>query len=236
MGRKTDQPGWIGQVGPVEPDPQSGTYAPEPADPDATAPIRLRAWWDRLSRWPRAGLLLLTAAALALAAAYVTSSHHPSPPRPGADATPTATATAPAPYPGLITDIDFVTIERPQGSVGSAASRHFTFYLSMTDTGTAPVTVTHIDQPYSGMTVSLLPRAPIRLAPHTALVVGVSATVRDCTGVPTEDDLPFVDVTLSNMRAIQTESEILGAVYTNDLHRAILHACLGRPGFGEDRP
>jgi hypothetical protein len=85
--------------------------------------------------------------------------------------------------------------------------------------------IIQVVQPYAGLTLSTIPRLPLPVHPGQTALVQVLATAVDCARIPGNDQLPFLDVTFGNARAVQSESEILGARYTADLHRAMDAAC-----------
>lgn len=55
--------------------------------------------------------------------------------------------------------------------------------------------------------------------------ITVEITVSDCSDLPLNADLPFLDVTLRNMRAIQRHSFIFGGTFSRDLSELLHTAC-----------
>ncbi|WP_128377760.1 hypothetical protein [Streptomyces cavernae] len=72
------------------------------------------------------------------------------------------------------------------------------------------------------------PHPPRRLVhrprwnPHR---ISVRITVATCAGLPLNADLPFLDVTLRNMRAIQRHTFIFSGTFARDLSRLLHTAC-----------
>ncbi|MEZ0067646.1 hypothetical protein ABIA32_003661 [Streptacidiphilus sp. MAP12-20] len=163
-------------------------------------------WWSRQSRPRRIALYLTPPAALALTLYLVA-------PQPGS---PEAT-----PWPALHSTVTY------QGSVTPHVlpPLRTVFVVAVTDHDVVPVTITQIAQSYRGLTLRSDPPLPVSVQPGQVVLIQLVTTVVDCAQVPVNDQLPFVDVTFRNIRAIQTESEILGDRYTADLHRAMSAAC-----------
>ncbi|WP_377272150.1 Tat pathway signal sequence domain protein [Peterkaempfera sp. SMS 1(5)a] len=88
-----------------------------------------------------------------------------------------------------------------------------------------PVTVTAISQDYAGMALATAPVPPVEVRRGRPWTVELRVTVTDCAAAPRGLSLPFVNVTLRNTRAIQTESEILGERYAHDLSAAVRRQC-----------
>ncbi|WP_370150237.1 hypothetical protein [Streptacidiphilus sp. EB129] len=177
---------------------------------------RLGDWWRSLSHRRRRALPLGAAGllgALALLAVLVTPGT-----RQGGSAGP-----APEPWPAQITRVVYSGI----GTSSDPTGHRFTVLATFSDTSSTAVTVTQITQPYRGvaLTVTRPPGLPFTLRPGRPLVVPLAVDIRDCRYTPVGDRLPFLDVTMSNTRAIQQQSEILGDAYARDLSRLITAAC-----------
>ncbi|MFC1416912.1 hypothetical protein [Streptacidiphilus cavernicola] len=206
-----------GAVGPVQTPGEAGH--PDYLGPPPTAVVearglslerRLRAWWDRLGK-RRRRLGLLAAAGLALGLLWgATLLPHPS----GSTPVPPL-----VPFPGQAVEVHYAGLDATGGPA------RFTVRLAVTDTSDATMTLLQVAQPYRGVDVTTAQLLPLRLFPGRPQPVWVQMTVRDCSLTPRADVLPFIDVTLSNARAIQTQSEILGTAYARDLRAAILKAC-----------
>jgi len=237
----------VGEVGPVEltgglapdgftPDgfaPPDGFASPDAFAADALAPSdtavggtgpgrlerRLGAWWQALGprrrRAGTAGLVLAVAAALAVPAL----THR--------------TPAPPVPLPGDLTAVRYLGI----GSVGTGLdNREFSIVITVGDTGTVPLTVRRIGQGYAGLTLAAQPVLPVTVRPGQLLTFSLRATVHDCAVIPPDDPYPVLLLTVSDGRATQVQSAVLGAPYILAMHGALLRACRGTPGFGGPFP
>ncbi|TPQ18686.1 Tat pathway signal sequence domain protein [Streptomyces sporangiiformans] len=197
-------------VGPVE--PGEGTRAwdtLEPGDPLAPEPPRGRLA-QLYARHRRAVLASVSAAALLAGGGYLYTSRPQDPP-------PT-----PPPYPSNVVDVAYLG---RQPTPQDAAPKSFSIAVELTTHSGPTVTVTRITQPYASLSLTSDPRLPFRTRtgfPHKILI---TLHVTDCSHVPTNARLPFLDVTLRNTRAIQVHSFILGDRYARDLSKAIQDAC-----------
>ena len=207
-----------GAVGPVQTAGEAGTpgLPPPPetavvASPGAAYERRIQDWWSRLGvRRRRLGLVLGAVLVLGLiwgAAQLVRPGGAPSAPLP------------PVPYPAQVADVRYA------GTTATGAANRFTVQLTVTNTSGTVLTLEHVAQPYRGVSVTTAQQLPLQLFPARPQPVWVEMTVQNCSLTPRADSLPFIDVTLSNARAIQTQSEILGTDYALDLNAAILKAC-----------
>lgn len=129
----------------------------------------------------------------------------------------------PAPPPELPFPAQTVTVTFVAGR--TTAPRRLAFDVRLAVESGPPVTVTRVSQPYAGMSAESEPRAPFRTAPGSSRVINVTMRVTECGRVPKNAALPFLEVTLRNKRAIQTQSFILGPRYTRYLSRALGEAC-----------
>jgi hypothetical protein len=170
---------------------------------------RFRSWWRRQSARRRIALLLGASSALVLAlfAAYLTRHQTPSP-------TPTAWPAehAAVRYEGLL------PVDDPSGRTAD-------FLISVRNQDASFLTVSQISFAYHGLTLRTDPRLPVSVSPGQTVHIQLITTASDCSHIPVDDELPFIDVTFRNMRAIGQESEILGDRYTSDLHREMTAAC-----------
>lgn len=207
-----------GDVGPIEPGPETeGPTGPLQqivgAAPDSDREHPLRA---RLRRRGYRSVLLGLAALLAAALALLLSAQRTEGP-----------PVAEVPWPSQVTLVRYLGIGHdgaaPDGSTGDR--REFVIRIVVSNRGDHPVTVHQFTQPYAGMTVAAVERLPLTIPAGATRTIGIQATVHDCSRVPRTDSLAFLDVTLSNVRAIQTQSEILGDRYNSDLGGAIVNAC-----------
>ncbi|MER8014750.1 Tat pathway signal sequence domain protein [Streptomyces griseoluteus] len=140
-----------------------------------------------------------------------------------AGATLWATRPPPAPPPELPFPAQTVTVTFLAGRTTAPPSLAFDVRLAM-ESG-PPVTATRVSQPYAGMSAESEPRAPFRTASGSSRVITVTMRVTKCGRVPKNAALPFLEVTLRNARAIQTQSFILGPRYARYLSGALGEAC-----------
>ncbi len=217
-----------GAVGPVQTPAEAGH--PDYLGPPLTTVVasagrsaferRFLAWWrGRSVRRRRLDLVVAAAVTVGLlwgGALLV----RPAPPPP-----------TPVPFPAQVTDIRYAGLE----GTGIDTVR-FTVLLTVTNTSTESMTLDLVAQPYRGVDVTTAQLLPLNLFPGRPQPLWVEMTVRNCSLTPRADLLPFLDVTLSNARAIQTQSEILGAAYSRDLHAAILKACPPSPSRSGQSP
>lgn len=212
-------------IGPIEPgegthawdapapgEPPAGTRPPTGGSP-APPPDSLRT---RLSRLPtthrRTVLAALTAAGVLAGAALLYATR----PQEREQATP-----AP-PFPAQVVDVTYLG----ERAVPPGTRPHtLAFDVLLNVESGPPVTVTHLSQPYAGVSLTSAPRAPFRTRAGSARTIVITMHVAECGKVPESAGLPFIDVTLRNTRAIQVQSFILGPRYAQDLSRALQVAC-----------
>jgi hypothetical protein len=108
---------------------------------------------------------------------------------------------------------------------GDPAGRTADFLIAVRNQDDASMTVVQILFAYRGLTLRTDPRLPVAVQPGQTVHIQLITTATDCSQIPGDDELPFIDVTFRNIRAIGQESEILGDRYTADLHRAMTTAC-----------
>ncbi|MEV7126298.1 hypothetical protein [Streptomyces sp. NPDC093260] len=161
---------------------------------------------------------LLTAAALAALLTcggllYATREQrppHPAPPLPA------------PPYPSQVVDVSYL---EPAATPPGAPPGSFSFALLVSVESGPPVTVTALDQPYAGLSLTSAPRPPFRTAAGSAHKIVITMHVMECGKVPENAGLPFLDVTLRNIRAMEVQSFILGSRYAHALSEALQVAC-----------
>ncbi|TLS40941.1 Tat pathway signal sequence domain protein [Streptomyces montanus] len=209
-------------VGPVE--PGEGTRAwdtLEPGDPFPPEPPRGRLA-QLYARHRRAVLASASAATLLAGGGYLYTSRPQAPPP------------APPPYPSNVVDVAYLGRQpTPQDTGGArlppghngAAPKSFSLAVELTTHSGPPVTVTRITQPYASLSLSSDPRLPFRTRTGFPHKIVITLHVTDCSHVPANAGLPFLDVTLRNTRAIQVHSFILGDRYAHDLSKGIQVAC-----------
>ncbi|MEU1046282.1 Tat pathway signal sequence domain protein [Streptomyces sp. NPDC005897] len=131
----------------------------------------------------------------------------------------------PAPYPSQAVDLVYLApaADSPGAAGATAGGYRFTVLLSVRSG--PPVTVTRLAQPYDGLSVTSSPAVPFQTKSHSARKIMVTLRVTECEKAPRNPELPFLDVTLRNARAIEAHSFILGARYARDLSQALEVAC-----------
>ncbi|MFJ1650823.1 Tat pathway signal sequence domain protein [Streptomyces sp. NPDC088337] len=212
-------------VGPLEPgegtrawgtsdrdDPDAPGDAPPRPGALAHGPIAPLARLYRRHR--RAALTALTLALLLAGGGYLSAIRQDAPQPPPPPPAP--------PYPSLVTDVSYLDeVAAPH----AAGTRTFSFAVLVSVQTGPPVTVTGIDQPYAGLSLTSEPRAPFLVRAGSAHKVVITMHVKECGKVPGNAGLPFLDVTLRNKRAIQVHGFILGPRYAQSLSQALQVAC-----------
>ncbi|MFJ5259004.1 Tat pathway signal sequence domain protein [Streptomyces sp. NPDC088387] len=190
-------------VGPVEPGEGTHQWEAPPERGPAHGPAgRLR---------PRQRRRILAGAAatgLVIAAGYLYATRPEPPPAPE------------PPYPSQVVGLHYTGTHDTAARAGS-----FVFSVDVTARSGPDVTVVRIGQPYAGLSLTSIPRAPFRTTTGIPRKITISMKVTDCGKVPRNVVLPFLDVTLRNARAIEAHSFILGEHYAQDLADALQVAC-----------
>ncbi|MGW7281219.1 Tat pathway signal sequence domain protein [Streptomyces sp. NPDC054844] len=191
-------------TGPVE--PGEGTH--DRGGPDAPRPpTRRRGRPARYYDRHRRAVLTTAAAVMTLAGGGYLYAGRPQPPPP-----------PPPPHPSQAVDLDYLdTVPAPGDD--------FSFAVRLSVRSGPPVTVTRLDQPYAGISMTASPAAPFQTKAHSARKIIVTLRVTECAKAPRNLSLPFLHVTLRNARAIQAHSFILGTHYAQDLSHALEVAC-----------
>ncbi|GAA1365237.1 hypothetical protein ACFPK5_31500 [Streptomyces beijiangensis] len=164
----------------------------------------------------RAALAVGTAA-LALTTALSHTSHTPPDPQPQPQP-------QPRPLPPRPTGVTSLTYAGTTGTP-DLRSHSFTFRIRATLTQGPPTTLEQLSQPYDELTMTLRPPAPVVLHSGMTQSITLRITARRCTGLPIGVELPFLNVTLRNTRAIENPSYILGAAYAADLTKSLRAVC-----------
>ncbi|GAA2683831.1 hypothetical protein GCM10010095_29020 [Streptomyces anthocyanicus] len=190
-------------VGPVE--PGEDTHVRDVPQPRPRGPLALR--YDRHRR-----TVLASAAALVVLSGggYLYTSRPQPRPAP------------PPPYPSQAVDLVYVA---PVTGSPSTRAAGYSFTVLLSVRSGPPVTVTRLTQPYDGLSVTTSPAAPFQTNSHSARKIVVTLRVTECEKAPRNPGLPFLDVTLRNVRAIEAHSFILGSRYAQDLSQALEVAC-----------
>ncbi|MEV0319550.1 Tat pathway signal sequence domain protein [Streptomyces sp. NPDC050658] len=198
-------------IGPVE--PGDDTYDTHATYADGVTVRPVEPPRPRLTRRRRTAL----AAAVALAVGvtgltlYLTRPRPPEPPPPL--------------HPSQTVSVTYEGgMSRPE-----AGDRTFTFAVSIAQDSGPPVSVRRIAQPSAALSVTATPDTPFTVKTGTPRKARITMHIRECGKVPRNAGLPFLEVTLRNVRAKQTQSFILGSTYANDLSRALAAACPRTP-------
>ncbi|MFE7761648.1 Tat pathway signal sequence domain protein [Streptomyces sp. NPDC057438] len=199
-------------IGPVE--PGEGTHPTDVVDAGpGAAPAPPRGRCGRGYTLHRRAVLTAAVAAVALAGGYLYATRPEPAPRPG--------ATAP-PYPSQAIGVVYLGRVAPPAG---APRTSFRFEVEMRLLSGPPVTVERMTQPYAGLSLRTDPRTPVRIGTNTPRRIVVTMRVTACETAPENPGLPFLDVTLRNMRAMEAHSFMLGERYTRDLSDALQVAC-----------
>lgn len=199
----------VNAIGPIE--PGDHTYETRAARAAATdeavaAPAGPR---PLLVRHRRTALTLALAVAVGAAglSLYLTRPRPPAPPPP---LHPSQTVSVT--YKGGMTD-------------PGAGDRTFSFRVTLRQASGPPVSVRRITQPSAALSVTVAPHTPFTVktgSPRTALI---TMHIRECGNVQRNAGLPFLAVTVRNVRAMQSQAFILGERYAKDLSEALTAAC-----------
>lgn len=204
-------------IGPVEPvdSPETG----ESYDVIGADGPRLTDRWN--ARWggmsPRARRATLVTTAIALLAAGVLL------PRALSEDRRPEPRDIPVPWPANVTAWRYLGpagLPQPPGSRPTSAR----FRFAVDVRSGPPVTLRVTGAAFTGLTAHALPEA-FTVHAGTTRRVTVEISVSDCSGLPLNADLPFLDVTLRNTRAIQHHSFIFGRAYSHDLFALLAGAC-----------
>ncbi|MDQ0580363.1 Tat pathway signal sequence domain protein [Streptomyces rishiriensis] len=195
-------------------------FAAQASTPAGRLVLRLRRFVRPPAAHRRAVPAALAAALLLAGGGYLYAT------RPH-DAEPAAPA---PPFPSQVVDVSYLGEVVPPG----ALPRTFAFEVLLGVESGPPVTVTRLTQPYTGLSLTSVPRTPFRTKAGSVRKVVITMRVTECGEVPKNVGLPFVDVTLRNARAIQAHSFILGARYAHDLSQALQVACSNEIGHHQN--
>ncbi|WP_406127532.1 hypothetical protein OIE52_14520 [Streptomyces canus] len=187
---------------------------------------RWSARWKRLS--PRIRKATLGTAATALFAAGILI------PRTLSGDERTQPPTDPVPWPANVTAWRYLGPAGLPETVGAhPTSGRFRFAVDIRSG--PPVTLQVTGAAFTGLTAHALPEA-FTVHAGTTRRVTVEISVSDCSGLPLNADLPFLDVTLRNTRAIQHHSFIFGRAYSHDLFDLLRGACATKTASPAGRP
>ncbi|MET7684927.1 hypothetical protein [Streptomyces sp. NPDC005423] len=205
-------------IGPVEP--------ADSAETDASYEIiggdspRLSDRWDTLPARVRGAALAVGVIAVAAAGVVLLSPSH---------APVHAAPPAPVPWPANVTEWRYVGLAQTTDS--PRASGFFRF--AVTVQSGPPVTLRVTGADFRGLTAQVTPEHSFTVHAGTTRRVTVQISVFGCAELPLRADVPFLDVTLRNTRAIQHHSFLFGTGYSEDLFELLHGACgtsMARPG------
>lgn len=131
----------------------------------------------------------------------------------------------PVPFPANVTSVHYVGLAAPTRP-GTFAGR-FRFTVSV-EHGTA-VRVQVVGAAFDGLTARIEPRLQVTVPARSSRSITVDIAVADCVGLPRDPDLPFLDVTLRNTRAMQAHSFLFGGTYARDVSALVRGACEPSP-------
>jgi hypothetical protein len=200
----------VSGVGPVEPGGDTRAWDMDPANIPGVQKGPLARLYEQHRR---AALTAATAAALLAGGGYFYATRPQKPPSPA------------APYPTQVVAITYLNRE---AAPRDAPARSFGFEVALSVQSGPPVTVTRISQPYAGLSLTSEPTVPFRTSAGSVRKITITMHVTDCGKAPENAELPFLDVTLRNVRAIEAHSYIPGSRYAHDLSEALRIACGSR--------
>lgn len=198
-------------IGPVE--PVNSPDAQETYEVIGTDAPRLTDRWQALS--PRLRRAALGAGALVAATAGVLVLLDPKP------SDPTTSTVTPMPWPANVTTFRYTGLAATFASTPASGL----FRFAVTVHSGPPVTLRVTGAAFDGLTARISPDETSTVNAGTTRRISVQISVVDCAGLPLDADLPFLDVTLRNTRAIQHHSFIFGGAYPDDLFQLIRVAC-----------
>ncbi|MFJ9897867.1 hypothetical protein ACIQPR_31505 [Streptomyces sp. NPDC091280] len=135
----------------------------------------------------------------------------------------------PTPWPANVTSWRYVGLAQ---TIDSPTTTGFFRFAVSVERGPA-VTLRVTGAAFDGLTAQAVPEPSFTVHTGATRRITVEISVSDCSGLPLNADLAFLDVTLRNTRAIQRHSFIFGATYSKDLSQLLHRACgttNARPG------
>lgn len=196
-------------IGPVEPGEGTRAWDAGPDDSPPARPAR-RGRLAGLYARHRPAVLAGAAAAVLLAATgylHVTREERPEP-----------AALPPS-------QVVRVTYSGPEFSPPPIPTRTFSFAVKIVAQPGPPVTVVAFSQPYAAISLTSAPRPPFSAKAGSDRRIVITMHVMDCSQVPRNAGLPFLDVTLRNTYAMENHSYILGERYAHDISEALGTLC-----------
>ncbi|MFE1952894.1 hypothetical protein ACFW9D_20790 [Streptomyces sp. NPDC059524] len=196
---------------PPPPSPDAPAETLGAGDPDSrTAAERWAALTPRTRRTITAGLAL----GAAVTALLLLRPPHSDP------------AAASSPYPTQTTYLHYQ---------GRGPAKHTYRFLLRVESG-SPVTVSRLRLPFAEFGTRTTPRLPLTVNAGDTAPLTVEIRVRHCPSPPRTIDLPHLDLTLRNQRALQQHSFLFGGAFPHALARELSTACPAeRPGTNPSR-
>ncbi|MGW0907821.1 Tat pathway signal sequence domain protein [Streptomyces sp. NPDC002853] len=194
----------VNAIGPIE--PGEDTYA-APEGQDAVRPARRPR--PLLTRRRRTALAVATAAVVgaAVLSLHLTRPRPPAPPPPL--------------YPSQTVAVTYTGgMTHPR-----AGDREFSFTVRLSQDSGPPVSVRRVAQPSEALSLTIAPHTPFKVNTGSPRTARITLHIRECGKVQRNAGLPFLIVTLRNVRAMQLQSFILGSAYAKDLSEALTAAC-----------
>ncbi|ELP63978.1 hypothetical protein ACKI1I_09790 [Streptomyces turgidiscabies] len=201
-------------IGPVE--PVNSPDAQETYEVIGADTPRLAERWQALS--PRARRAAVGAAALGATAAAVIALLPPEPSAP-------ARTLVAMPWPADVTTFRYTGL----AATFDSAPANGLFRFAVTVHSGPPVTVRVIGTGLDGLAARISPAETSTVDAGTTRRITVQISVVDCAVHPLDADLPFLDVTLRNTRAIQHHRFAFAATYPDDLSQLVRAACSPLP-------
>ncbi|MWA10455.1 Tat pathway signal sequence domain protein [Streptomyces sp. BA2] len=196
-------------IGPVE--PGDDTYETRPTRAAATDQVAVRPARPHplLTRHRRTALAVTTAVIVGAAglSLYLTRPRPPAPPPPL--------------YPSQTVSVTY----RGGMTHPLAGDRTFSFTVALSQDSGPPVSIRRITQTTEALSVTVVPHTPFTVKTGTPRTARITMHIRECGNVQRNAGLPFLVVTLRNIRAMQLQSFILGERYAKDLSGALTAAC-----------
>ncbi|MBL1097119.1 hypothetical protein [Streptomyces coffeae] len=188
--------------------PAPETLTGRAGDPDSPG---VYGRWAALPRRTRRIALALTGVVAAITVGCYLLLNQPAP-----------SAPPPPPWPAQAVEVSYAGTT---GLRGAADEGVFAFRIRVSAIRNTAVTVDNITQPYPALTLTTSPRTPITVRSGASRQLIVRISVRRCSGIPLGVELPPLDITLRNTRAIQDQTFLFGDAYANDLSTALRAHC-----------
>jgi hypothetical protein len=208
-------------IGPVE--PVNSPDAQETYEVIGADTPRFTDRWQALSPRLRGAVLGTTALAATTATVIALLPTEPS--------APTSTLT-PMPWPANVTTFRYTGLAATFDSTPASGL----FRFAVTVHSGPPVVLRVTGAGFDGLTARISPAETATIEAGTTRRITVQISVVGCSDLPLDPDMPFLDVTLRNTRAIQHHSFIFAGAYPEDLSGLLHSACRPLPLRPSTRP